>query len=150
MKNNYTYIQLYLRIATGASYLLAGLDRFGVWGPPGSPHVSWGSWSNFMQYAGKLMFFLPGNVAALLAGIASGAEIVFGVLLIIGLYTRIAAIGSGLLLFTFALCMTVALGIQAPLNYSVFTASAASLLLACLPGYRWSIDALRSRHTSAY
>jgi putative oxidoreductase len=40
--------------------------------------------------------------------------------------------------------MAVAFGITAPLNYSVFTASAASFLLAAIPAYKWSIDARRS------
>lgn len=137
--------QLFLRVGLGASYLCAGLDRFGVWGPPGAPDVSWGDWQHFMQYAQKLMFFLPYNVAEIFAAIASGGEIIFGVLLIAGFWTRWAAIGSGLLLLGFALAMTIALGITAPLNYSVFTASAGSFLLSTLPAYRWSIDGLRKR-----
>ncbi|HWV68696.1 DoxX family protein [Chitinophaga sp.] len=137
--------QLFLRVGLGASYLCAGLDRFGVWGPPGAPDVSWGDWQHFMQYAYKLMFFLPYSVAEIFAAIASGAEITFGILLIAGFWTRWAAIGSGLLLLGFALAMTVALGITAPLNYSVFTASAGSFLLSTLPAYRWSIDGIRKR-----
>lgn len=45
-----------------------------------------------------------------------------------------------MLTLLFATAMTIALGVQQPLNYSVFTASAASFLLATLPGYRWSVD----------
>ena len=140
MKNRQDYIQLFLRCGLGASYLCAGLDRFGVWGPPGGARISWGDWSHFMQYAKQVMFFLPSNLAEVFAFIASLAEIIFGVLLIIGLFTRWAAIGSGLLLLCFALCMTFAFGIQAPLNYSVFTASAASFLLSSLPFYVLSLD----------
>ncbi|HEY8956387.1 DoxX family protein [Chitinophaga sp.] len=135
--------QLFLRVGLGASYLCAGLDRFGAWGPPGAPDVGWGDWQHFMQYASKLMFFLPYAVAEIFAGIASGAEIIFAILLITGFWTRWAAIGSGLLLLGFALAMTIALGITAPLNYSVFTASAGSFLLSTLPAYRWSIDGIR-------
>ncbi len=137
--------QLFLRVGLGASYLCAGLDRFGVWGPPGAPNVGWGDWQHFMQYAHTLLFFLPYSVAEIFAAIASGAEIIFGILLIAGFWTRWTAIGSGLLLLGFALAMTVALGITAPLNYSVFTASAGSFLLSTLPAYRWSIDGLRKR-----
>jgi uncharacterized membrane protein YphA (DoxX/SURF4 family) len=138
-------IQLFLRVALGASYLCAGLDRFGVWGPPGAPNIGWGDWQHFMQYASKLMFFLPYSVAEFFAALASGAEIFFAVMLITGFCTRWAAIGSGILLLGFALAMTVALGISAPLNYSVFTASAASFLLSTLPAYRWSVDQWRKR-----
>lgn len=61
-------------------------------------------------------------------------------MLIAGWKTRLAATGSGMLTLLFATAMTIALGVQQPLNYSVFTASAASFLLATLPGYRWSVD----------
>lgn len=137
--------QLFLRVGLGTSYLCAGLDRFGAWGPPGAPNVGWGDWQHFMQYAHKLMFFLPYSVAEIFAGIASGAEIIFAIMLIAGFWTRWAAIGSGILLLGFALAMTIALGIAAPLNYSVFTASAGSFLLSTLPAYRWSIDGIRKR-----
>jgi uncharacterized membrane protein YphA (DoxX/SURF4 family) len=144
MRNGSSLIQLYLRISLGASFLCAGLDRFGVWGPPGGARVSWGDWQHFMEYAYKLLFFMPYGMASFVAGLASAGEILFGILLIIGLWTRFAAFGSGLLLLLFALSMTIALGVQAPLNYSVFTASAASFLLALMPAYRWSIDSYRS------
>ena len=136
-------IQLFLRVALGASYLCAGLDRFGVWGPPGAPDIGWGDWQHFMQYAHKLMFFLPYSVAEIFAALASGLEILFAIMLIAGFWTRWAAIGSGVLLLGFALAMTAALGVAAPLNYSVFTASAGSFLLSTLPAYRWSVDQLR-------
>jgi len=150
MKNYYSLFQLYLRIALGASYLCAGLDRFGAWGPNGAPHVSWGDWQHFMHYAHQLMFFLPLGVAQLLAALASAAEIIFGVLLVAGVWTRMAAIGSGLLTLLFALAMTLAFGIQSPLNYSVYTASAGSFLLATLPAYKWSLDDLRNRGRHKY
>lgn len=150
MQNNQSLVQFYLRIGLGASYLCAGLDRLGVWGPPGGARISWGDWQHFMDYAYKLLFFLPYGLANFVAGVASAAEIIFGVLLILGLLTRWAAIGSGILLLLFALSMTVALGIQAPLNYSVFTASAASFLLSTLPAYKWSLDGFLYNKKHAY
>jgi hypothetical protein len=45
----------------------------------------------------------------------------------------------------FALTMTFALGIKAPLDFSVFSASAGAFLLAAYGKYPLSIDALRSR-----
>jgi putative oxidoreductase len=67
-------------------------------------------------------------------------------LLIIGLFTRKAAIGSGLLSLCFALAMTLSFGIESPIGYSVFTLSAASFLLATLSAYPWSIDAFLSKN----
>lgn len=88
------------------------------------------------------MFFLPSVLAEILAITGTVAELLFGGLLIIGLATRWVAIGSGLLLMSFAICMTLALGIHAPLNYSVFAASGASFVLATFQEYRFSIDSL--------
>lgn len=144
MERKLAWAQLYVRLALGITYLVPGLDRLGAWGPPGASQVSWGDWSHFSAYAHQVMFFLPNGLAEVLAIIATICEIVFGVLLLVGLFTRWVAIGSGLLLLFFALSMAVAFGITSPLNYSVFTASAASFLLAAIPAYQWSIDARRS------
>lgn len=78
------------------------------------------------------------------------AEFLLGVLLLLGLFTRIAAFLSGLLLLGFALTMAVALGIKAPLDFSVLTASAAGFLLAAHERYAFSVDAfIGSRRSPA-
>jgi len=68
-----------------------------------------------------------------------------GVALVLGVFTRVAAFLSGWLLLLFALSMTFALGIKAPLNLSVFSASGAAFLLATCRKYPWSLDSLRSQ-----
>ncbi len=65
--------------------------------------------------------------------------------LIVGLWTRGAALGSGVLLLLFALGMTVGTGVKSALNASVFSASAAAFALSTWRAYVWSIDALRQR-----
>lgn len=140
MEKKMSYAQLYLRIALGVEYLVPGLDRLGVWGPHGSPHVSWGDWAHFIGYARAIMGFLPHQLSDLFAVIATIGELSFGTLLIIGLFTRWAAIGSGILTLLFCLSMTISFGIVAPLSYSVFGVSAASFLLATIPYYKWSVD----------
>ena len=52
------------------------------------------------------------------------------------------------MLLLFALTMTFALGIKAPLGFSVFSASGGAFLLAAYGKYPLSIDALRSPHQS--
>ncbi len=131
---------LYLRIAIGSGYLWAVADRLGMVGANGRPHVAWGDWAHFLAYARKLMSFLPAASIPALALSATVAEVIFGLLILIGLFTRVASIGSGILSFCFALSMAISFGINSPLSYSVFTLSAASFLLASLPKYRWSID----------
>lgn len=133
---------LYLRLAIGSAYLWEVADRLGVLGANGQPHVGWGDWAHFVAYARQVMGFLPPAIVPALAALATIGEAAFGLMLIFGLFTRVAAIGSGLLSFCFACAMAISFGIDSPLGYSVFTLSAASLLLASLPQYPWSLDAL--------
>ena len=133
---------LYLRLALGTGFTLLGLDRFGFWGPNGKPWVSWGDWAHFSAYAREVMGFLPGPLANVFAVIATIAEITIGILLLLGWLTRGAAIGSAILTLCFAIAMAISYGITSPINYSVFTVSAASLLLSTQPIHRWSLDAL--------
>ena len=69
------------------------------------------------------------------------AEITFAALLIVGFRTRETAVLSGVMLFLFALGMDLGFGLVETLNYSVYTASAASFLIAIQPGGRLSLDA---------
>lgn len=122
--------QLCLRWALGLTYLSAVADRFGLWGPNGSKYASWGDWRHFLLYAAALNWYLPAALQPSAAILATIAETLFGLALITGLYLRIAAYGSAVLLTIFALSMTFALGVKAPLNFSVFVDAAAALLLA--------------------
>ena len=132
--------QLFLRIVLGIGYIVPGLDRLGVWGKYGSKNISWGDWQHFVEYAGQLMSFIPAALVQPFAIAATVCELGFGILLLIGKWTRLAAFGSGILALLFALSMAVSFGIVSPLSYSVFTVSAASFLLATTGTYRWSID----------
>jgi uncharacterized membrane protein YphA (DoxX/SURF4 family) len=59
---------------------------------------------------GRLNWFLPSALIPALAVISTCPEIVFGLGLLVGWQTRIAALCSGILLTAFALTMTLALG----------------------------------------
>jgi uncharacterized membrane protein YphA (DoxX/SURF4 family) len=119
---------------------LGRADRLGFLGKHGSPHVGWGDWDHFMKYAGEVMSMLPHHLVPVLAVIATILEGLFGLLLLAGLFTRAAALGSGLLSLCFALCMALSFGIESPIGYSVFTLSAASFLLALQPNCFWRLD----------
>ena len=121
-----------LRLSLAAGFLSAGVDRLGWWGPPGAPNVAWGAWAPFVEYTGQLLWFLPATWINAFAVVATVAEITLGLWLIIGIRLREAALASAGLLASFALSMTLAMGVKAPLNYSVFTAMAAALALAAL------------------
>lgn len=141
------YATVYLRVALGTAFLSAVADRFGVWGPPGAPHVAWGNFHNFLIYAGKLNPWFPARWIPVVGWIATLCEIAFGIALILGLRTRIAAFLSGLLTLAFALGMAFGLGVKAPLDYSVFAASAASFLLACMEVFPLSLDSLLTKRS---
>src|SRR5215471_11597582 len=111
-----TFSSVFLRLALGGSFLSAVADRFGLWGIYGQPNVAWGSYARFVNYTAKLNWFLPAAMIPVLATIATAAETLFGLLLVLGWKTRITALLSGVLLITFALTMTMALGVKAPLN----------------------------------
>lgn len=120
----------FLRLALAAAFLSAVSDRLGIWGPPGSRGVAWGDWSHFQTYANMLNSWLPSIIQPFMAVAATVAEVAIGIGLLIPLQTRWVAIASGLLLTWFALSMTFLIGVKPPLDYSVWTAAAASFLLA--------------------
>ncbi len=136
----------FLRLALGISFLSAVADRFGIWGVYGQRNVAWGNYARFVDYTAKLDWFLPAAMIPTVALIATAAEALFGLLLVLGWKTRITAFLSGVLLTAFALAMTVALGAKAPLNFSVFSAAGGAFLLATSSEFPFSLDnLLRSR-----
>ena len=139
------FSSIFLRLALGLTFLSAVADRFGFWGAFGAPHVAWGTFARFVAYTVELNWFLPRSVIPTLAIVATSAEIIFALLLLLGWRTRITALLSGTLCLLFALTMTVALGIKAPLDASVFVDAGSGFLLATCAEYPLSIDHLRSR-----
>ncbi|WP_185117628.1 DoxX family protein [Chryseobacterium sp. PMSZPI] len=134
--------QLFLRFALSITMLSAVADRFGLWNKENS---SWGNMDSFEEYTRQLTFFLPEALSIFSAYAATFLEILFPLMLIVGFKTKIAAYGSSILLLVFALSMTIALGVKAPLNYSVWVGSAAALLLAVQSQYSLSIDQLTKK-----
>lgn len=119
-----------LRVTLAAGFLSAVADRFGFWGMPGTPGVAWGDWAHFLNYTGRLNWFLPGSFIPMVGAVATLAEIGLALFLLIGVWPRCTALASGVLLLLFALAMTFALGIKAPLGYSVYVGATASFYLA--------------------
>jgi uncharacterized membrane protein YphA (DoxX/SURF4 family) len=134
---------VFLRFALGFSFLSAVADRFGLWGAFGQPNVAWGNFARFVAYTGQLNWFLPEATYPTLAVAATFAETLLGILLVLGWQTRITALLSGVLLLVFAVTMTAALGIKAPLSFGVFSAMGGAFLLASCAEYPFSIDHVR-------
>lgn len=125
-----TLAPVYARIALGTAFLSSVADRFGLWGRYGAKNVSWGDFGHFIAYTGMVNSFLPARVIPSLAWMATIAETVLGLGLILGIYRRVVAIGSATLLLMFASAMTVSFGVKSAIDYAVFSASACALLFA--------------------
>jgi putative oxidoreductase len=119
----------YARWALGAAFLSGIASRFGWWGPG----RGYGTFANFMKYTAQVNSFMPARTIPFLAWAATVAEFTLGLALLLPLRGRVArgvALASAALLAVFGLAMAVSFGPKEPLDYSVFSASAAALLLA--------------------
>ncbi len=116
---------LYARVALGTAFLSAVASRFGLW--------DWTfdqkHFANFMQYAAEVNSFLPQAAIPYVAWAATVAETSCGILLILGLWPRWVSLASAVLLAMFGTAMAISFGIKSPMDYSVFSASAAAALL---------------------
>jgi uncharacterized membrane protein YphA (DoxX/SURF4 family) len=124
---------LLLRLAIAFNFLSAVASRFGLW-PNGS------NWQKFVQYTGEVNSFAPKSMIPFLAVAATSLELIFALLLFIGLFTRWAALGSAILTLLFALAMSYSFGVKEALDYSVFVDCTSAFLLAAMNNYRWSLD----------
>jgi putative oxidoreductase len=118
---------LYARLALGAAFLSGIADRFGLYS---GRNVGYGNFAGFVVYTAKVNSFMPASTIPFLAWAATAAEFSLGFALVLGLWVRWAALGSALLLILFGTAMAVSFGIKSPLDYSVFSASAAAFLVA--------------------
>ena len=126
--SNWAHIAVvYARIALGLAFLSGIADRFGLyWGR----NVGYGDFAGFVRYTAKVNSFMPPSTIPFLAWAATVAEFFFGVALILGIWRVWVALGSAVLLILFGTAMAISFGIKSPMDYSVFSASAAALLVA--------------------
>lgn len=116
----------FARLALAAAFLSAVASRFGLW----QGHLSMARFQEFVAYTGEVNRFMPARTWPALAWAATLAETTCGLALLSGFRLRWSALASAGLLFTFGTAMAISQGIKSPLDYSVFSASAAALLLA--------------------
>jgi thiosulfate dehydrogenase [quinone] large subunit len=140
-----TATKLFLRAALSASFLSAVADRFGWWS---EKYSAWGNWTSFVNYTAVINPWAPAGLVSVLATVATAAEILFGLFLLVGFRTALVARLSGALLLLFALAMTVSTGIKGPLDYSVFSASAAAFALSLMKEKFLEIDQLTAQRRS--
>ena len=129
---------LYTRIAVGAAFLSAVASRLGLW----DRSLDLKHFANFIEYTAAVNSFLPRAVIPSVAVLATVSETLFGVLLIAGLWPRWVSLGSAALLAMFGTAMAISFGLKSPMDYSVFSASGASVLLA--------LDAFRRKKSQIF
>ena len=117
---------LYARTAVGLAFLSAVAGRFGLW----DRTLDLKHFAKFLEYAGEVLSFMPKAAVPYLAWTATLCETSFGILLVLGLWTRWVALGSAVLLAMFATAMAISFGLKSPMDYSVYSASGAAVLLA--------------------
>jgi hypothetical protein len=125
-----------LRLALAISFLSAVADRFGLWGQFGAARVVRGDFEHFTAHTARLLWFLPSPLVTPAAIAATGAEIILAGGLLVGWRLHLWAFAAAALLLSFALTMSCALGVKAPLDYSVWTATAAAFLLGAVANIR--------------
>jgi putative oxidoreductase len=116
---------LYARVALGAAFLSAVASRFGLW----QGTFSLKHFAGFLEYTAQVNSFMPAAVSPFLAWSATVAETLLGALLIAGLWPRWVCPAAALLLAMFGTAMAISFGIKSPMDYSVFSASSAAVLL---------------------
>lgn len=117
---------IYTRLALAAAFLSAVASRFGLW----DKTFDLRHFSSFIQYTAEVNSFLPKALIPFVAWAVTILETTLGILLVGGLWPRWVALASALLLAIFGTAMAISFGVKSPLDYSVFSASGAAVLLA--------------------
>ena len=120
------WVVLYARIALGSAFLSAVASRFGLW----DRTLDMAHFAKFIHYAGQVNSFMPASTIPFIAWAATVAETSLGILLILGLWPRWVSLAAAGLLAMFGTAMAISFGLESPMDYSVFSASGAALLLA--------------------
>ena len=134
-------VKLFLRFSIAAGFLSAVADRWGMWGIEQS---AWGNWDSFLDYTHVLNPWLPESTIPFLAIVATTAEFVFAICLVLGMKTELVAFLSGILLLAFAISMSLSIGVKSPLDFSVFTAAGAAFALSLIKEKYLELDRLSS------
>ncbi len=119
------WVPRFARLALASAFLSAVASRFGLW----QGHLDMARFQGFIQYTAEVNAFLPARLAPFLAWAATAAELTCGLTLLSGWRLRWAAFGSAALLACFGTAMAISQGLKSPLDYSVFSACSAALLL---------------------
>jgi uncharacterized membrane protein YphA (DoxX/SURF4 family) len=100
-----------------------------------------------LEYTHTSNWYVPAGMIPALGIMATAAELSLGLLLLVGWYTRVTTLLTGLLLLVFGVAMALGLGVKAPLDYAVFSGAGGAFLLANSERFPFSVDELLFRRT---
>jgi putative oxidoreductase len=121
------------RVALGSSFLSGIADRFGLWP---ARYEGYGNFAGFLRYTAKVNAFMPSWTIPYLGWAATVGEFTLGVALLVGCWLRWVSVASAVLLALFGTAMALSFGLKSSLDYSVFSAAAAAIMLAVFAGRR--------------
>ena len=136
---NLKIIKLFLRLAIALGFLSAVADRLGYWP---TEYSTWGTWDGFLAYTHMINPWFPSALIPAIGTLATVAEVLLALGLILGVKTQLFAKLSGWLLLIFALSMTFSTGLKGALDYAVFTAAAAAFALGTMKEKYLELDQL--------
>lgn len=122
-------LKLFLRLGVSAGFLSAVADRLGYW--PANISV-WGNWESFLSYTELINPMVPKSWIPGLGILATAAELILGICLLIGLKTEMTAKFSGIIILIFGLAIAFSTGIKGAFDYSVFAASGAAFAIGTI------------------
>lgn len=139
------YTILFLRLALAFTMLSSVADRFGFWGDTGDKGVRWGDWFNFAGYTHTVVPFVSRGFGEKIATASTLLEVTLALMLLFGFRVRWAAVGVFILSLLLAMALSITFGIKEVFNQQVFVTMAASLLLACMPVYKWTLNGIKKK-----
>ena len=123
----------FVALLLGADFAGAVADRFGAFGPPGGPGVSWGSWTAFVDYTRMLLHGIPEPAAVAAAAGATATEVALAVALALGWQRRwVGKAAAGLLMF-YLVAMASSVGWSDVARYALPIEIGGALLLTVCP-----------------
>jgi hypothetical protein len=115
-------------------------DRFGAFGPPGGPGVSWGSWAVFVDYTQVMLGGSPRPLATAAAVAATGVEILLAVALVAGYRRRWTGKVTAGLLAIYLVAMTLTIGLDEVATYAIPVLVGGALLVSVCPAGRGHVS----------